>query len=53
MKTLRMFQCFNLCIKHFFTFIIKNHMIKRLKNVEANLFKNLFDEIKVFFALNC
>jgi hypothetical protein len=53
MKTLRMFQCFDSYIKFFFAFIIKNHMMKRLKNVETNLFKNLFDEVKMFFFLNC
>jgi hypothetical protein len=53
MKTLRMFQCFDLYIKLSFAFIIKNHMMKRLNDVEANLFKNLFDEVKVFLTLNC
>ncbi len=52
-KTLRMFQCLDSYIKLSCASTIKNHIMKRLKEVELNLFKDFSNMIKISFTLDC
>jgi hypothetical protein len=52
-ETLRLFQCLNSYVKLSSSSIIKNHIMKRVENIESNLFEHLFHLTKVFFTLNC
>ncbi len=49
----RFFQCLNSYVKLSSSFIIKNHVMKKLKEVKFKLFKHLSHLAKISFTLNC
>jgi hypothetical protein len=49
----RLFQCLNSYVKLSSSSIIKNHMMKRLKEIEAMLFEHLSHLMKISLTLNC
>jgi hypothetical protein len=49
----RLFQCLNSYVKLSSSFIIKNHVMKRLKEVEFKLFEHLSHLAKISLTLNC
>ena len=48
-----MFRCLNANLKLLSTFIIKNRMMKRVRNTKQILFRDLSKNDKIFLTLNC
>ncbi len=52
-ETLRLFQCLNSYVKLSSFSTIKNHIMKRVKDIKSSLFEHLSHFVKISFTLNC
>jgi hypothetical protein len=51
-EIIRLFQCLDSYVKLSSTFTIKNHIMKRLDEIEDKLFKHLSELTKIVLTLN-